>query len=141
MTHGGWMRAGESPTTTVERDATVVTLESELSFSYTKLAGEWVRDAIDTSTGTHVATGWFVQGQQTLAPRWFVAGRVERIASPLVLPTAVQIQRLTSVEEVLGFRLTPEITVRAGHRARRGFERPGFDHQGAVSLVWWKRWI
>ena len=141
MTNGGWMRAGESPINTVERDATVVTVESELSFGHTKLAGEWVRDAIDTSAATRVASGWFVQGQQTLAPRWFVAGRVERIASPLVTLTSVQLQRLTTSEEVLGFRLTPEITVRAGHRARRGFGQPAYLHQYSMSLVWWRRWI
>ena len=141
MTHGGWQRAGESPATTSDRDATVVTVESEVSFAYTKLSGEWVRDAVDTSSGTRVASGWFVQGQQTLAPRWFVAGRVERMASPLVLPTGVQQQRFAGAEEVLGYRLTPEFTLRAGHRARRGFGRPGFDHQVAVSLVWWRRWI
>jgi hypothetical protein len=141
MTRGGWQRAGESPAATVDREATIVTVESELSFAYTKLLGEWIRDAVDTSSGTRVASGWFVQGQQTLAPRWFVAGRVERIASPLVLATGVQRQRLTISEEVLGYRLTPEFTVRAGHRARRGFGRPGFDHQAAVSIVWWKRWM
>lgn len=141
MTHGGWQRAGETTAVTADRDATVVTVESEFSFAYTKLSGEWVRDAIETSSGMRVASGWFVQGQQTLAPRWFVAGRVERIASPLVLATGVQQQRLASSEEVLGFRLTPEVTLRAGHRARRGFGRPGFDHQVAVSLVWWRRWI
>jgi hypothetical protein len=53
----------------------------------------------------------------------------------------VEVQRLITFEEVLGYRLTPEITVRAGHRARQGFGRPGFDHQYAVALVWWKRWI
>ena len=141
LTHGGWQRAGESPANTSDRDATVVTVESEFSFAYTKLSGEWVRDAIETSSGNHVASGWFVQGQQTLAPRWFVAGRVERLASPLVRPTGVVQQRLAGSEEVLGFRLTPELTLRAGHRARRGFGRPGFDHQVSVSGVWWRRWI
>jgi hypothetical protein len=58
-----------------------------------------------------------------------------------VLPTAITRQQLTTTEEVLGFRLTPELTVRGGHRARRGFGLPGFDHQVEVSLVWWKRWI
>ena len=140
MTHGGWQRAGEIPAAPADRDATVVTVESEFSFAYTKLAGEWVRDAIETSSGNHVASGWFVQAQQTLAPRWFVAARVERIASPLVLATGVQQQRFAGSEEVLGFRLTPELTLRAGHHARRGFGRPGFDHQGAVSIVWWRRW-
>ena len=141
VTHGGWQRAGESPAATSDRDATVVTVESEFSFAYTTLSGEWVRDAIATSSGTRVASGWFVQGRQTIAPRWFVAGRVERIAAPLVLPTGAQDQRFTSTEEILGYRLTPELTLRAGHRARRGFGRPGFDHQVGASLVWWRRWI
>lgn len=141
LTHGDWMRAGESPTNTLDRAATVVTVESEVSFAYTKVAGEWVRDSIETSAGPRVARGWFVQGQQALAPRWFVAGRVERIASPLVLTTDVRMQHMTTYEEVIGYRLAPEITVRAGHRARRGFGLPAFDHQYSVSLVWWKRWV
>jgi len=123
------------------RDATVVTVESAFSFAYTQLSGEWVRDAMTTSTGTRVASGWFVQGRQTLAPRWFVAGRVERLASPLVLQTGAEQQRFIGAEEVLVYRLTPAFTLRVGHRARRGFGRPGFDHQGAASIVWWRRWI
>jgi hypothetical protein len=78
---------------------------------------------------------------QTLTPRWFAAARLERIDSPLVVPAGVTTQRMTNAEEVIGFRLTPELTVRGGHRARRGFGRSVFDHQVAVSLVWWKRWI
>jgi hypothetical protein len=141
VTRGGWARAGESLAVTEDRDATIVTAETEFSFGYTKLAAEWVHDAIETSSGRQVASGWFVQGQQILAPRWFAAARVERIDAPLVLAAAITRQRLMNTEEVLGFRLTPELTVRGGHRARRGFASPGFDHQVAVSLVWWKRWI
>lgn len=141
VTRGGWLRAGETPAVTADRHATVVTIESEFSFAYTRLAGEWVRDSIDTTLGTRVAEGWFVQGHQTLAPRWFAAGRVERISSPLVLATGIAEQRLAGVEEVLGYRITPELTLRLGHRARRGFGRPGYDHQASVSLVWWRRWM
>ena len=141
MTHGGWQRAGESPLVTQTHDATVVSVESEFSYAYTKLAGEWVRDAISTSLGTQVASGWFIQGHQTIAPRWFVSGRVERMNAPLVLPAGTVAQELTSVEEVIGFRITPEVTVRVGHRARRVFGRPGYENQAAASLVWWKRWF
>lgn len=141
VTHGGWLRAGESPDVASDHNATIVTIESEFSFAYTRLAGEWVRDSIDTTLGTRVASGWFVQGHQTLAPRWFVAGRVERISSPFVHPAGVERQRLAGVEEVLGYRITPELTLRLGHRARRGFGRSGADHQGSVSLVWWRRWV
>jgi hypothetical protein len=61
--------------------------------------------------------------------------------APLVLSTGAVAQKLASVEEVVGFRITPEITVRVGHRARRVFGRPGYDNQAAASLVWWRRWL
>jgi hypothetical protein len=143
VTRGGWQRAGESPFITADRDATIVTVESEFSFRHTKLSGEWVRNAGETSAGNRAASGWFVQGQQTLAPRWYVAGRVERMSSPAALVTGTVPLTFAGVEETLGFRLTPDITVRAGHRARRPFavERPGYTHQAAVSIVWWKRWM
>ena len=143
--HGDWQRAGETVFTTTNRAATIATVETELAFRYTKLAGEWTRDTIETSSGTHVASGFYVQGQQTLTPRWFAAGRIERIDSPAVLgdPAAPVIvdQRLQGIEETLGYRLTPDITLRGSHRARRGFGRPGYDHTFGVSVVWWRRWM
>ncbi len=141
MTHGGWQRAGESPVVASTHDATVVTIESEFLYAYTKVAGEWVRDSIGTSLGTRVASGWFVQGQQTLAPRWFVSGRVERMSSPFVRAAGVLDQQLAGVEEVVGFRVTPEWTLRLGHRARRVFGRSTYDNQAAASIVWWRRWF
>lgn len=142
VTRGGWLRGGLAPDVTSDHDATVVAAESEFSFRYTKLSGEWVRDTMSTDTGDRVATGWFIQGQQTLAPRWFVAGRIERMsAPPLVLPIGTSEQHLRGIEETLGYRLTPEITLRVGHRARETFGRRAYDHQAAVSVVWWKRWL
>ena len=82
-----------------------------------------------------------MQGQQTLAPRWFVASRIERMSSPARLFSPPVEQDFTGVEETIGFRVTPEMTLRASHRARRGFGRTGFDHTASVSAVWWKRWI
>jgi hypothetical protein len=138
---GGWQRAGESPAITQNRDATIVTLESEVAFRYTRLLGEWIRDTMETGVGDVAASGWFVQGQQTITPRWFAAMRVERMTAPALTPAAVlEDQFLNGVEETVGFRLTPEITIRADHRARRGFGRTDFDHQLAVSAVWWRRW-
>ncbi len=142
VTHGRWQRAGESPAVTSDRDATIVTIESEVSYRYTKLMGEWVRDVIESDSGNVIASGWFVQGQHTLAPRWFAAGRVERMSAPALTPFAMlERQHFTGVEETIGYRLTPEITIRAGHRVRRPFGSSGLDHQAAVSLVWWRRWI
>ena len=144
VTHGGWLRAGESPVVTADHDATVFTIESELSFRYTKLSGEWVRDAVSTDTGDRAATGWFVQGQQTLTPRWFLAGRIERMSSPAVLSaTLIQDQHFSGTLETLGYRLTPDITLRLEHRARKPFSaaQVGYNHSAAVSVVWWKRWL
>ena len=133
---------------TEDRSATIATVEAEFAFRYTRVIGEWIRDVIDTTTGDRVASGWYVTGQQTLSPRWFVAGRVERIAAPAVLfgpsntttPVVVD-QRLQGIEETIGYRLTSDLTLRVSHRARRGFGRPGFDNTFATSLVWWKRWM
>jgi hypothetical protein len=136
--HGGWQRAGETPLVTSDRDATVVTVESEYSFRHTKLAAEWVRDSLDSAAGNIIASGWFVLGQQTLTPRWFLAGRVERMSAP---GPVVGRQRFAGTEAVIGYRVTPDITLRLGHRAREGFGREGFDHQAAVSVVWWRRWM
>lgn len=147
VTGGGWQRGGESARITEDRSATIVTVEGDAAFAYTRLTGEWTRDSIETSTGTRIASGWFVQGQQTLTPRWFVSGRLERMAAPAVfwfpdstMPEVFQ-QRLNGVEETIGFRLTPEITLRVSHRARRGFGRPEFEHTLGASAVWWKRWL
>ena len=142
VTHGGWQRANETPTITENRDATIVTIETEFSFRYTKLLAEFVRDTMETSAEDTVANGWYVQGQQTLTPRWYVAGRVERMSAPALTPLlTLNEQHLNNVEETVGFRLTPELTLRADHRARQSFGRPGFDHQIALSAVWWKRWL
>jgi hypothetical protein len=141
VARGGWLNAGESPSVTRDRDATVVAIESEFSFRFTKLSGEWVRDTLETENGRRAYSGWFLQGQQALGARWFVAGRIERMAGPLVLADAVEDQRFDGFEETLGFRLTRELTLRAGHRARRGFGRAEYEHLAAVSLVWWRRWM
>jgi len=148
ITAGGWQQEGETAFASEDRAATIATVETEISFRHTRILGEWIRDVIQTTTGDRVASGWYVTGQQTLSPRWFVAGRVERIASPAVLfppadvstPVVID-QRLQGVEETIGYRITPDITLRASHRARRSFGLPGFDHTFATSVVWWRRWM
>lgn len=140
VARGGWLEAGESPTVTSDRRATVVTMESEFSYRYTRLVGEWTRDRLETDTGTRTATGMFIQAHQILAPRWFAAGRVERITSPpLGLATSMISQRLTGVEDTIGYRLTTDVTLRVSHRARKTFGATGYTQSVAVSAVWWKR--
>ena len=97
VTRGGWKRAGERPASDGTLDATIVTVETEFAFRYTKLAGEYTRDILTTTTGEAVSAGWYVQGQQTLTPRWFAAARVERIGAPehdpLLAPVVERVPR------------------------------------------------
>jgi hypothetical protein len=140
MAHGGWLRGGEAPTITTDRSANLYTFESELSFRHTSLAGEFVYDALDTTLGTRSTSGWYVQAAQALTPRWFAAGRLDRIQT--TLPTVAGLeQNFNSTEQTLGFRITPEITLRASHRMRQQFGRDPWEHFGAVSIVWYRRWM
>lgn len=143
VTRGGWRRAGENAATLEDRTGTVYTLESEFSFRYTKVAAEWTHDRVELQTGGHTwATGWFVVAQQTVSPRWFVAARVERMGARTVDATgAARVQHFDGIEPVIGYRLTPDVTLRGGYRARRAFAQTAFDHQIVVSAVLWRRWL
>lgn len=141
VTRGGWLRAGEILGIEGTQAATVWTVESEFTYRHTKLSAEWVRDALELGASTRHATGWFAQGQQVLGPRWYLAGRYERVlAQRLTMPSTAG-GRFTGVEETVGYRISPELTVRAGHRARRAFGRVGFAHDASLALVWWRRWL
>ncbi len=142
VTRGAWRRADEVPLSPSDRMATIVTVEGEWSFRFTKLTGEWTRDTLETNAGNAVESGWYFQGMQTLTPRWFVAGRVERLEGPPLLATPQgPRQTFAGAEQAVGFRITPEITVRASYRARRLFSQQDFSHQAMASVVWAKRWF
>jgi hypothetical protein len=141
VTRGGWKRADEQPLSSARLDATVVTVETEWAFRYTKLAGEWTRDAIETTRTPVVAQGWYVQGQQTLSARWFVAGRVERIGGPSSTLVPAVTSSFRGLEETVGYRMTPEVTFRVSHRARRQFGQGQYVNQVSGSIVWARRWF
>lgn len=141
ITRGAWRRADELPFSESDRMATMATAEAELSFRYTKLGGEWVRDMLETTAGEAVESGWYIQGQQTLTPRWYAAARVERMSGPSSLFVPGERQTLVGTEETVGFRITPEVTLRAGHRARRFFSQDDYAHQVLASVVWARRWF
>jgi hypothetical protein len=142
VTHGAWRKAEELPVSPSDRMATIVTVEGEWSFRFTKLMGEWTRDTLETNGQDAIESGWYVQGVQTLTPRWFAAARVERLEGPPPLATPLgSRQTLVSAEETVGFRITPELTVRASYRARRLFALEHFSHQAMASVVWARRWF
>jgi len=81
-----------------------------------------------------------VQGAQAVSPRWFVAGRFDNIRTTLPVATALE-QDFRNTEQTLGFRVTPEITLRLSHRMREPFGATAWAHVGAFSVVWYRRWM
>jgi hypothetical protein len=121
---------------------TLVSSEVEYAFRYTKVTGEFVRSAFETSTVSAIGYEWFVQGIQTLSPRWFVAGRQEGASAPPLRTGSTVGSRTTfkNVETTAGFRVTPDITLRTSYFARKSYNARAWDNQVGASVVWAQRW-
>ena len=117
----------------------MLSVEGEFAFGYTKLTGEFTRDALGVAKGDVHATQWFVQGVQTLAPRWFIGGRHEGAnapASPFFGPHPT----LRFSEASVGYRLSTDVILKNAVVSRKTYYATSTDHQYAVSLVWARRW-
>jgi hypothetical protein len=125
-----------------DRSVAIVAGEGEYAVGYTKISGEILRSRFERFAGQAVAYEWFVQGIQTLSPRWFVAGRHEGTqAPPLITATTVgRATRLTMGETTVGFRVTPEVTLRSSYYTRKSYGASAWDHQIGVSAVWARKW-
>ena len=125
-----------------DRLLTMIGIEGEYSFGYTRLAGEVVRDRFATSDGTLSGYEWFLQGSQTLSPRWFASARHEGTRSPVrTASAALRAQaRLKVVEAAVGFRLTHELMVRGSYLTRTSYGRAEWDRQAGAQVVWSRRW-
>ena len=121
-------------------DVTVFNVEGEYAFGYTRIAGEWIVSRFETSLSPAVARGFNLQAVQTLTPRWFAAGRVVRVSSPVLAGPASGRRTGASTEGTLGYRLSPEVTLRGGYQGSRSMYRPGWNHALALSAVWSQRW-
>jgi hypothetical protein len=130
--------ADETTNTAVERRLTLVGVEGEYAFGYTKFSGEFIGDRFTTTGGTAVAYTWFVQGTHTLAPRWFVAARHEGTsAAPFGARPRTSFKTL---EATVGFRATADITLRGSYFQREFYGLSTWDNQAGVSIVWAHRW-
>jgi hypothetical protein len=132
---------GGDPTIFRDATATVFNVEGEYAFHYTKLSGEWVRDRFDSTAGTIVSNGYYLQGVQTLTPRLWAAGRLVYVSSPLFVGYGHIDRTRASVETTGGYRLSNAFTVRAGYIGTRGFGSTDWNHVAAMSLVWAQRWF
>ena len=116
--------------------------EGEWAFSGTKISGEWLRTGFETAAGTSAAYEWFVQGQQTLTPRWFAAARREGTsAPPLINGTAIGAgSNLDVFEATAGFHVNRDVTLRSSCYSRRVYGATDWANQVGVSVVWAHRW-
>ena len=120
------------------RDLRMWTVEGEYAFGYTKLAGEWTAERFLHGATQDTAFTWFGQVLQTLAPRWFVAARHEAISAPPLAVAATGAPRLSfrTSEGTVGYRLTPELTLRASVTASRWYTASTSDQKAGVQVVW-----
>ena len=124
------------------RNLRMWTVEGEYAFGYTKLAGEWTAERFLHGATQDTAFTWFGQVLQTLAPRWFVAARHEAISAPPLAVAATGAPRLSfrTSEGTVGYRLTPELTLRASVTASRWYTASTSDQKAGVQVVWSRRW-
>ena len=144
--HGAYLTNSElvPAALTGDRTLTLVGFEGEYAVRFTKITGEVVHDTLTIPGTAAGATTWFIQGAQTLTPRWFVAGRHEGTSAPLAgsgLAYAAQPQLLAN-ELTAGFRINRDVILKASYYTRRPYAatRTGWDQQAAVQAVWQHRW-
>ena len=126
----------------VDRTLTLVGLEAEYAVGYTKISGEVVHSAFAAAAGTFGATTWFAQATQTLTPRWAVSGRHEGTSAPAVgaCATFCTQPHLLANELTATYRVTHDVLVKASTYVRQPYGRTDWDTQGAVQIVFQKRW-
>jgi hypothetical protein len=124
------------------RSLTMVGVEAEYSFGYTKMSGELVGDRLESAAGVDTAYAWFVQAMQTLSPRWFVAARQAGASSPPLRSGTIVGTRseFETTEATLGVRLSTDFTLRGSFMSRKAYARRVWDQQLGASLVWAHRW-
>jgi hypothetical protein len=119
------------------RHATMAQLEGEWSFRYTRIAGEvlWTERALATQDAT-VNGGW-IEFTQTLTPRVFVASRYDHQFTEWVnVPDGRLVHEpYQRSETAIGFRVTPEITLRGSYMTRKGYNVAFWDDQFLASVV------
>ena len=134
--------ASSSPVPPTEAaSATVFNLEGEYAMGYTRVAGEWIMDSFETATTPAVARGYLLEAVRTISPHWYIAGRTTRTSTP-VFTTGTRVRKTNGTADVtVGYRLSPEIIIKAGYQGSRAYTRADWDHAAALSLVFAKRFF
>ncbi|MFN7983808.1 MAG: hypothetical protein U0Q11_18330 [Vicinamibacterales bacterium] len=118
------------------------TLEGEYAVAYSRVSGEFTRERFAHGSSHDDANTWFVQGVQTITPRWYAAFRHEAISAPPAIVSGPGSDRLSyrTTERTVGYRVTPEWTARASVTSQRVYMASTTDTRAGVQLVWSRRW-
>lgn len=122
-----------------DRHSQLMTVEGDFAFGYSRVTGEVAHNWLESRLGTRTAMSWFLQGQHTLSPRWFVAARLEGANAPARTPGAAG-PTLRMSEYTAGYRLTPAFTLRGSVARRKTYFNTVPSNQAGVSVVWAQRW-
>ncbi len=123
-----------------DRQASLAQVESEWSFGHTRLAGEYLWTRREMAVDDARAHGGWVEITQTLRPRWFVVGRYDdqRILWTRATDAASRLELYRRLETTVGFRLTPDLTLRGSYLTRKGYVVAFWDDQVLGSVVFAK---
>jgi hypothetical protein len=138
LAHGGYASATEvADPRTGDREATMLQVEGEWSFDYTRIAGEFVRSLMQTARADASARGGWIEVTQTLTPRWFAAVRGDHQRFRAEHPSGdILGDTYDRFEAILGYRISPDFTLRGGYLGRKGYVVSHWDDQAVVSAVW-----
>ncbi|MDP3720397.1 MAG: hypothetical protein Q8T13_21755 [Acidobacteriota bacterium] len=142
VSHGSFALAREVRDQSAgDRSATVIQGEAEWSFGYTRVAGEYLWTRREMASGSARVDGGWVEVTQTLNPRWFVAARYDDqytswTSEPDLRQRHEPYRRL---ETTAGYRVLPELTLRASYMTRKGYAVGFWDDQMLVSAVFAKK--
>ena len=84
--------------------------------------------------------GW-IEASQTLHPRWFAVARFDDQSTAWNLQPSGQlrVEPYKRAETVVGYRLTPDVTLRGAYLTRQGYVVSFWDDQFVASIVIAKR--
>lgn len=121
-----------------DRHASLLQLEGEWSFGYTRIAGEWLWTRRELADMNAKVEGGWIEGTQTLSPRVFVAARYDEQSTRWRVAPEHELREAPyrRLESAIGFRVTPEITLRGSYMTRKGYVVGFWDDQFLASIVY-----
>lgn len=124
-----------------DRHANMAQVEGEWSFRHTRIAGEYLWTERGLATQDATVNGGWIEVTQTLTPRVFVASRYDHQFTEWVNPADRRQlhEPYQRSETAIGYRVTPEVTVRASYMTRKGYNVAFWDDQVLASIVFAKK--